>query len=75
MPHLNVGHTKLVQLGKKGNTMFDDMKPESMFATPESKNALQDYLLAFSGSERTIALTSAMMMYNYIVTNYEVTPK
>ena len=55
--------------------MFDDMKPESMFATPESKKALQDYLLAFSGSERTIALTSAMMMYNYIVTNYNVTPK
>jgi hypothetical protein len=56
-------------------TKFVEMKPNEMFATPESKEALRDYLSQFSGSEAVIAQTCAFMMYNYLVTNYTLTKK
>ena len=54
---------------------FEDAKPLNLFATPESKDALHQYLAQFSGSEAVIAQTCAMMMYNYIVTNYHLVKK
>ena len=43
-----------------------------MFATPESTKALGEYLEKFTGSEAVIAQTCAMIMYNYIVANYNL---
>jgi len=58
---------------KKQN--FENMKPHGLFKTPESKKAMHDYLASFSGNEAVIATTCAMMMYNYIVTNYNLVKK
>lgn len=54
---------------------FEDFQPHDMFSTPESMKALQEYLAKFSGSEAVIAQTCAMLMYNYIVTNYNLVRK
>ena len=54
---------------------FVDMKPLNLFATPNSLDELHRYLEQFNGSEAMIAQTSAMMMYNYIVTNYNLSEK
>ena len=54
---------------------FEDFQTNDMFSTPESMKALHEYLAKFSGSEAVIAQTCAMLMYNYIVTNYHLTKK
>ena len=54
---------------------YEDMKAHDLFATPSNISALHDYLGSFSGSEAVIATTCAMMMYNYLVTNYHLTKK
>lgn len=38
--------------------------PCNMFATPDSMEALQEYLSRFSGSEAMVAQTCAMMAWN-----------
>ena len=60
---------------KVTKTKFVEMQPNEMFATPESKEALRDYLMKFRGPEALIAQTCAFMMYNYLVTNYNLTKK
>lgn len=60
---------------KAPKTKFLDFEPNEMFATPESKEALGEYLSQFRGSEAVIAQTCAFMMYNYLVTNYDLTKK
>jgi hypothetical protein len=67
-PHIN-------QKGKNMQQNFEDMQPHGLFATPESKEAMHQYLAQFSGTEALIAQTCAMMMYNYIVTNYNLVKK
>jgi hypothetical protein len=54
---------------------FEDFKTNNMFATPESTKALGEYLEKFTGSEAVIAQTCAMIMYNYIVANYNLVKK
>jgi hypothetical protein len=35
-----------------------------LFATPESAEAFAEYLMQFSGAERTVAFTAAQMAFN-----------
>ena len=54
---------------------FEDFQTNDMFSTPESMKALRNYLEKFSGPEAVIAQTCAMLMYNYIVANYNLIKK
>jgi hypothetical protein len=40
------------------------LKPIGLFHTPESMDEMMAYIEKFSGSERTAAMTAAMMMWN-----------
>ena len=52
-----------------------EFKVNEMFATPDSLDAMFDYLSGFNGNEGIIALTCAMMMHNYLVANYDLIEK
>jgi len=49
-----------------------EMKPITFFATPDSMKDLEDWISAARDPMVTI---SAMMMYNYLVTNYDLHEK
>lgn len=49
-----------------------DMKPVNLFATPESMGDLEAWLVA---ARDPLVVTGAMMMYNLLVTSYELHEK
>ena len=44
--------------------MHNPIPRSGFFATPESVEALMDYIQRFNGSERVVATTAAMMALN-----------
>ena len=44
--------------------MINPIQKNGFFATPDSMQALEDQIMAFSGSERMIAMTAALMALN-----------
>jgi len=44
--------------------MKNPIQKNGFFATPDSMQALEDQIMAFSGSERMIAMTAALMALN-----------
>lgn len=44
--------------------MTNPLTKNEMFASPESAEQLQKYLMQFSGQERVIAMTAAAMAWN-----------
>lgn len=48
------------------------MKPINLFATPESMKDLEDWLVA---ARDPMVTTGAMMMYNLLVSKYNLTEK
>lgn len=48
------------------------MKPINFFATPDSMKDLEDWLVA---ARDPMVTTAAMMMYNLLVSNYDLEPK
>lgn len=49
-----------------------DMKPVNLFATPESMGELEAWL---ENTRDPMVVTGAMMMYNLLVTSYELHEK
>jgi cell division protein FtsL len=45
-------------------TMKNPIQKNGFFATPDSMQALEDQIMSFTGSERMIAMTSALMALN-----------
>jgi hypothetical protein len=46
------------------NIIENPIPRNGLFATPESPEAFAEYLMQFSGAERTLALTVAQMAFN-----------
>ena len=44
--------------------MKNPIQKNGFFATPDSMQALEDQIMRFTGSERMIAMTSALMALN-----------
>jgi hypothetical protein len=44
--------------------MTNPIPKNNLFATPESAEAFAEYLMSFSGAERTVAFTAAQMAFN-----------
>lgn len=44
--------------------MKNPIQKNGFFATPDSMQALEDQIMSFTGSERMIAMTSALMALN-----------
>ena len=44
--------------------MKNPIQKNGFFATPDSMQALEDQIMAFSGQERMIAMTAALMALN-----------
>jgi hypothetical protein len=44
--------------------MTNPIPRNGLFATPESPEAFAEYLMGFTGSERTVAFTAAQMALN-----------
>jgi hypothetical protein len=44
--------------------MNNPIPKNGLFATPESPEAFAEYLMQFSGAERTVAFTAAQMAFN-----------
>jgi len=44
--------------------MINPIQKNGFFATPDSMQALEDQIMAFSGQERMIAMTAALMALN-----------
>ena len=53
-------------------TKENTLKPITLFATPKSMRDLQDWI---SAARDPMVTTSAMMMYNLLVTNFDMTEK
>jgi cell division protein FtsL len=45
-------------------TMKNPIQKNGFFATPDSMQALEDQIMSFTGSERMIAMTAALMALN-----------
>ena len=52
-----------------------NLQVNDMFSTPESSKALHEYLGKFHGNEGVIAITCATLMYNYLVSKYDMYQK
>lgn len=57
----------------KGDMM--KLQKNDMFATPESLEALKDWIELHNGAELIHVATAAAMTANYILENYTLTPK
>jgi len=44
--------------------MQNPIQKNNFFATPESMQALEDQIMAFTGQERMVAMTAALMALN-----------
>jgi len=51
---------------------MNELKPVTLFATPDSLEDLQGWI---ADASDVMVTTAAMMMYNYLVTNYNFTKK
>jgi hypothetical protein len=56
----------------KTMTTENTLKPITFFATPKSMGDLEDWI---SAARDPMVTTSAMMMYNLLVTNFNMTEK
>ena len=66
-----MGFKKRKQVESETMTKFD-MKPVGLFSTPDSMQDLQAWL---ENTRDPYTMTGAMMMYNFLVSNYDMYEK
>jgi len=53
----------------------EPLKPHGLFATPESMDVINDWIERHEPEDRIHLYTLQGMYYNFIITNYDLTPK
>jgi cell division protein FtsL len=51
-------------MNTKERTMKNPIQKNGFFATPDSMQALEDQIMSFTGQERMVAMTAALMALN-----------